>query len=261
MNLAAVIEQAANVCVETGNFIRRESETFSKNDIEIKGKNDLVSYVDKQAEQQLVAGLSDLIPNCGFITEENTIAQKKETYTWIVDPLDGTTNFIHGLPAFAVSVGLLHDEELVGGIIYEVNREELFTAWKNGGSFLNGEKISVSNAEHIGDSLLATGFPYYNFEKLNQYLAILNELMKNTHGLRRIGSAAVDLAYVACGRFEGFFEYNLNPWDVAAGILIVKEAGGKVTDFSGGDNALFGRELVAAGPVHHELIQVIQEHW
>ena len=134
-------------------------------------------------------------------------------------------------------------------------------AWKEGGCFLNDQKISVTEASAIDDSLFATGFPVHNFEKLDAYLAILNELMKNAHGLRRVGSAAVDMAYVACGRYEAFFEHNLNPWDVAAGVIIVQEAGGTVTDFQGGSEFLFGREMVAAGPVHGELLQVIQKHW
>jgi myo-inositol-1(or 4)-monophosphatase len=182
-------------------------------------------------------------------------------YTWIIDPLDGTTNFVHGVPTYAVSVGLMYQNEIVLGVIHEVNHNESFYAWKNGGAFLNENPIHVTDVSEIEHSLFATGFPSHNFEKIDNYLTILNGLMKECHGLRRIGSAATDLAYVACGRYEGFFEHNLKPWDVAAGIVIVKEAGGKVSDFSGGENVLFGREIVAAGLVHSALLKSIQAHW
>ncbi|RED98852.1 inositol monophosphatase family protein [Marinoscillum furvescens] len=245
----------------TGAFIREEARTFSSSDVELKGKSDLVSYVDKETEKKLVEGLQHILPEAGFITEENTIDQTEKELTWIIDPLDGTTNFVHGLPTYAISVGLMQNGEMVAGVIYEINHDECFYAWKGGGAYLNEQPIAVTKAAKIDDSLFATGFPIYNFEKLDQYLAILNELMKNAHGLRRVGSAATDMAYVACGRYEAFFEYNLNPWDVAAGIIIVQEAGGVVTDFSGGPDALFGREMVAAGPVHAELLSVIRKHW
>lgn len=261
ISLEILSQKTGSLARETGAFIRAEALDFSAHHVELKGKSDLVSYVDKETEKKLVKGLMELLPDGGFITEENTIDQQQKEYTWIIDPLDGTTNFVHGLPTYAISIGLMHHQELVLGVIYEVNRDELFTAWKDGGAYLNGQRIRVTDARRIDDSLFATGFPYYNFDRMDQYLAILNELMKNAHGLRRVGSAATDLAYVACGRYEGFFEYNLNPWDVAAGILLVREAGGIVTDFSGGPNCLFGRELVAAGPVHSELLRVIRKHW
>lgn len=251
----------SNLAREVGGFISTESSQFSMEDVELKGKSNLVSYVDKEAEKKLVAGLSDLLPGCGFITEEDTQDDLTKDYTWIIDPLDGTTNFIHGLPTYAISIALKHHQELVIGVIYEINRDELFYAWKGGGAFLNGQKIAVTPVSTVDESLFATGFPIYNFERMDQYLAILNELMKNAHGLRRVGSAATDLAYVACGRYEGFFEYNLSPWDVAAGILLVREAGGTVGDFKGGDNCLFGREIIAAGPVYSDLLKLIRKHW
>ena len=158
-------------------------------------------------------------------------------------------------------MGSGQDKDLLVGVVYEVNRNECFAAAKGHGATCNGASIHVSDRETIDNSLLATGFPYHNFERLNEYLAILNDLMKNAHGLRRMGSAAVDLAYVAMGRYEGYFEYNLNSWDVAAGSLIVQEAGGTVTDFSGGDNYVFGGEIIAANAIHEELKGVIQKFW
>ena len=261
MHLKSLEAQVGDIAKETGTFIRTEPLNFDKGLVELKGKSDLVSYVDKGAEERIVAGLKDLIPQAGFLTEESTVEQKRAEYTWIIDPLDGTTNFVHGMPSFAVSIGLEHDGEMVLGVIYEVTHDELFTASKGEGAFLNGSKISVSAASRIDESLFATGFPIYNFEKIDEYLSILNQLMKNSHGLRRLGSAATDLAYVACGRCEGFFEYNLNPWDVAAGIILVQEAGGTVTDFAGGNNFLEGRELIAAGNVHADLLEVVKKFW
>lgn len=260
-NLETTLLEVRSLSLEVGEFIRRESEVFDIAHVELKGKNDLVSYVDKEAEKKLVAELQRILPGAGFVTEEGTTAQKLAKYRWIIDPLDGTTNFIHGLPIFSISLALMEEDRVVLGLVYEVNKQECFYAIKGGGAFCNEKPISVSNAPTISQSLLATGFPYHNFEKLQQYLAILNELMKNSHGLRRMGSAAVDLAYVACGRYEGYFEYNLNAWDVAAGSLIVEEAGGKVTDFSGGGNFVFGRELVAGNAIHAELLGIIKKFW
>lgn len=254
-------EEARKLVLEVGAFIRKESQDFSINKIEHKGLNDLVSYVDKEAEKKLVEGLRDILPEAGFITEEGTASATNEDSKWIIDPLDGTTNFIHGLPVYSISVALLSANELVMGIVYEINKEELFYAHKGGGAWLNDSKISVSPITKLSDSLLATGFPYHNFKKLDTYMNMLSYFMQHTHGLRRMGSAAVDLAYVACGRFEGFFEYNLNPWDVAGGAIIVQEAGGSVKEFNGGPDFLFGKSLIAAGAVKEELFNSIDSIW
>ena len=261
IELESITSEVRKVCLQASDFIAKEAQVFSKSHVELKGKSDLVSYVDKQAEKILVSGLKALLPAAGFITEEDTPDDRDQDYTWIIDPLDGTTNFVHGLPTYAVSVGLMHENEIVLGVVHEVNHGESFYAWKGGGAYLNDKKIKVTPVNTISESLFATGFPSHNFEKLDNYLAILNTLMKNCHGLRRVGSAATDLAYVACGRYEGFFEFNLKPWDIAAGIIIVKEAGGTVTDFSGGSDFLFGRQIIAAGPVHSELLNVIEKGW
>ncbi len=236
------------VCTLTkkvGAFIKKEGEIFSADRIEIKGKNDFVSYVDKTSEQKLIEGLSLLLPEAGFIAEEGTSSKKGIHYNWIIDPLDGTTNFIHGIPCFAISIALMYNNKIVLGVVYEINQDECFYAWEGSKAYLNEKEISVSDAKTLSDSLLATGFPYYDYDRQNEYLDLLKHFMKTTHGLRRPGSAATDLAYVACGRFDGFYEYGLQPWDVAAGAFIIQQAGGKVTDFKGADNYIFGKEIVA----------------
>lgn len=244
MNLEEITKQVVNCAKTVGEFIRTERQTFSYQNVEIKGLNDLVSYVDKTSEEKLVVILSQIVPEAGFIVEENTKSEIKE-FNWIVDPLDGTTNFIHGIPCYAISIALEYKGEIIVGVVYEVAQNECFYAYKNGGAFLNSLKINVSERKILSESLIATGFPIYNFSRLDNYIDTLTYLMKNTHGIRRIGAAAADLCYLACGRVDAFFEYNLNPWDVAAGALIVKEAGGTVSDFSTGNNWLFGKEIVA----------------
>eukprot|EP00388_Colpodella_angusta_P024152 GDKJ01062958.1.p2 GENE.GDKJ01062958.1~~GDKJ01062958.1.p2 ORF type:complete len:240 (-),score=1.96 GDKJ01062958.1:13-732(-) len=218
----------------TGNFIRKEAMAFDANTIEYKGLNDLVSYVDKNAEKQLVKNLTKILPDAGFITEEETENILGKTYTWIIDPLDGTTNFIHSIPTYAISIALYEDNQPVIGVVYEINRGEMFYTYKGGAAYLNQKPIHVSKNTNLSQSLLATGFPYYQFDQQAQYMQVFTEMMQKCHGLRRIGSAAVDLAYVACGRFDAFFEYNLNAYDVAAGAYLVQQAGGRIVNFSGG---------------------------
>ena len=246
----------------TGNFIRKESMNFDAQKIEFKGLNDLVSYVDKQAEEQLVSNLSELIPGAGFTTEEETVNSKGDRYNWIIDPLDGTTNFIHGIPVYSISIALYEDDEPVIGVVYEITRSEMFYAYKNGPAFLNGKEITVSKRTALSDCLLATGFPYYQFDKQAQYMQLFSEMMRKCHGLRRMGSAAVDLAYVACGRFDAFFEYNLNAYDVAGGAFIVQQAGGKIMNFSGGSEFIDTREILAVnGLIDGELLEAIHRNF
>lgn len=246
MNLEQICKNAIEAAQKAGNFIAQERKTFNTKTVETKSFNQLVSYVDKTSEEMLVKNLAEILPEAGFITEEDTIATSEKPYMWVIDPLDGTTNFIHGIPVYSVSIGLLFERKPVLGVVYEINRNEMFYAWQNGGAFLNGEKIKVKENSELGKSLLATGFPYYDFKIMDQYLNTLKYLMTNTQGMRRMGSAAVDLAYTACGRFDGFFEYGLSPWDVAGGICLIQEAGGIVKDFNGGDDSIFGRTILGS---------------
>lgn len=258
MNLEKTTREASWLALQAGAFIREHSHKVREIEVEEKERNSLVSYVDKTAERMLVDGLSKLIPGCGQITEEDTKDIKDREWTWIIDPLDGTTNFLWGVPVFSVSVGLMHHDKMVMGIVYEVNRDELFVAHQGGKAYRNNRVITVSNRQGLKNGLLATGFPYIDYSGIQAYMGTLQHLMEHSRGVRRLGSAAVDLAYVACGRYEGFFEYGLNPWDVAAGIVIIQQAGGKITDFSGGDNYLFGKEIIATNNhIHDELHRVL----
>ncbi|WP_231459297.1 inositol monophosphatase family protein [Pedobacter sp. Leaf132] len=262
MNYELLCNKVISIVRLTGNFIRKEAMQFDSQMIEYKGLNDMVSYVDKAAEQKLVQNLEKLIPDAGFLTEEKTINREGKTYKWIIDPLDGTTNFIHGLPTYAVSVALYEDDKAVLGVVYELNRGEMFYSYKNAAAFMNKKEIKVSSNPDLKSSLLATGFPYYQFDKQPQYLKLLEEMMQKTHGLRRMGSAATDLIYVAFGRFDAFFEYNLQPWDFAAGCFIVQQAGGEVFDFAGGDDFFGKREILATnGKITNEMLVAIKKYF
>jgi len=248
MNLAEIAKSIGELATQVGIYIAKEQAQLAQIEVETKSLNSLVSYVDKTAEERIVKGLKALIPHAGFIAEEGTESPSESDYQWIVDPLDGTTNFLHGLPIFSVSIALTHKKKPVIGVIYEAGQGELFVASMGSGATLNGSPIQVTKTPALQDTLLATGFPYYDFDKMDEYLKLLAYLFKNTRGLRRLGSAATDLAYVACGRFDGFFEYGLSPWDVAAGVVLVEEAGGVVTEFSGGNDPIFGQTIWASNP-------------
>jgi myo-inositol-1(or 4)-monophosphatase len=264
MNLEKIEKGVIEICREVGEFISHEGASFDLTRIEQKHVfNNLVSYVDKEAEKTLVTTLRKLFPAAGFITEEGTVEQAgRHEYSWIIDPLDGTTNFLHGIPLYAISIGLTRNEEVILGVIYDVCQKQCYHAIETGPAFCEDKIIKVSAISSLSESLLATGFPYYHFDKREDYLDIIKEFLNATHGIRRLGSAAIDLAYVACGRLEGFFEYNLHAWDVAAGTLIVQQAGGKVTDFTGGNNFLFGNQLCTSNSmVHTEMLEVIKNRW
>ena len=258
IDLNNLLKDSLDVIRSTAQFIKSQVDQVSSDDIEEKDMNSLVSYVDKEAENQLVSGLSNLISGAGFITEEDTIDQKGETYTWIIDPLDGTTNFLNQVPHFAISVALQKDNETVLGVVKEVNSGEEWSALKGNGAFLNGYKINV-NSKSYHDILVATGFPYSNDHDYEAYFDIMKQWLTETRGVRRFGSAALDLCYVACGRYGAYYEAALNPWDVAAGALIVEESGGKVSDFSGDNNFLYGGEILATSPqVFSKVLATIQ---
>ncbi len=260
MNYEEIIMQVVALSKKIGIYLRDEQEKLKSDDIQKKGPHDFVSYVDKTAEQKIIAELKFILPEAGFIAEENSEKRIDKDWMWIIDPLDGTTNYIHGMSPFAISIGLMQNQKMVGGVVYEVGLDECFYAWKGGKAFLNSNEISVSSTQKLEDSLIATGFPYYDYSRLEPFMKTLSYFIQNTHGVRRLGTAATDLIYVACGRLEGFYEYGLSPWDVAAGAFIVQQAGGTVSDYSGDDNYIFGKEILASNNnIYPNFLKIIKE--
>lgn len=240
-------------------FFESKSERFRS--LDSKGLNQLVTDIDVSTEKFLVEAFLKLIPGSSIIAEENTGVKSESDYQWIIDPVDGTTNFIHQIPAFCISVALQFQNQTIAGFVLELNRKEFFWA-DDTGAYMNETPIHVSPTEQFSDTLIATGFPYYTFDDVPSYLKVLEYCMKETRGVRRLGSAALDLAYVACGRFDGFFEVGLSPWDVAAGAYIVQQAGGNVYDFKAGNDFIFGGEIIAgSGMASKRLSAVIQQHF
>lgn len=262
MDLEKITRQAVQLCIQDGIYIKQQLDLLRAKDIELKDEHNFVTYVDRTSEERLVEGLSLILPGSGFIAEENDYGENDSELKWVIDPLDGTTNFVHGIPLFAISIALMDGDKVILGVVHEVNRSESFYSWKGGKAYVNGKEIRVSVAKTLKDSLLVTGFPYIRDHILDQYVDLFKAFMKRTQDLRRLGSAATDLAYVAAGRFEGFYEISLNSWDVAAGSFLVSQAGGKVTDFNGGDDFIFGKSLVSSnGFVHREMLEVVKEYY
>lgn len=260
MDLKNICNQVVLLTQEVGQFILSQKKDNNTLKVEVKGLHDFVTFVDKTSEERIVKKLSELLPEAGFIAEEGTSTKKGDVYNWIIDPLDGTTNFIHGLTPIAISIALSRNDEIILGVVHEISLNETFYAWEDSKAYLNGNEINVSDNKTINQSLIATGFPYYDYKRINPFLSSLEHFMKNSHGIRRLGSAATDLAYVACGRFEAFYEYSLSPWDVAAGAFIVQQAGGKVSDFKGENNYIFGKEIIASNTnVFDEFLNTIKQ--
>jgi myo-inositol-1(or 4)-monophosphatase len=227
--------------------------------IEYKGEADLVTAADRQSEKLIRRRIRELWPDHDVLGEEEGLRDTGSEYRWYVDPLDGTTNFAHGFPVFCVSMGLEYRHDMIAGLCYDPTRDELFAAGRGQGASLNGAPIRVSKVSKLVESLVGTGFPSHKRHR-NPNIYFYHQITLRTHGVRRAGSAALDLCSVACGRFEGFWEFNLNPWDTAAGVLIVEEAGGRVTDFSGGRFQLNSRETLASnGLIHETLIEEFQQ--
>lgn len=260
-NLEQLTRHANAAVLEVAEFLRREASRVQPGQIEEKHLNGLVSYVDRSAEEMLVERLGKLLPEAAFITEEETVEQRKSAdLCWIIDPLDGTTNYLYGLPHYSISVALQAGGELLSGIVLHVPHNELFFAWQNGGAWCNDQPIRVSRRNTMRQALVATGFPYHNFSRVEAWMQVLRTLLAEGRAVRRYGSAALDLAYVACGRFDIFFEYGLNAWDVAGGALLVQEAGGRVGDFRGGPDFIHGGEMLACNPeVYDDMLRIAGE--
>jgi myo-inositol-1(or 4)-monophosphatase len=243
-------------------IINRASHDLDLLKVSTKQPNDFVTEVDKAAEAAIIETLLEAYPNYGILAEESGHHAGKgdDEYQWIIDPLDGTTNFIHGLPQYAISIALAKGSTIEQAVIFDPNRNELFTASKGSGAFLNERRIRVSRRTKLQDSLIGTGFPYRMFEHIDLYLAIFKELAQKTAGQRRPGAASLDLAYVACGRYDGFWEFGLAPWDMAAGALIIAEAGGLISDLRGDANYLETGNVIAGTPkVFAPLLKLIEE--
>jgi myo-inositol-1(or 4)-monophosphatase len=259
MDLEKIVKEICRVAEETGYFIRNEASTFDSTKVRNKDYHDLVSYVDTEAEKMVVEGLTEIIPGASFFTEEETEERGSGEYTWYIDPLDGTTNFIHGVAPYAVSIGLSHNEDIVAGVVYDIPAHEMFYATKGGGAWMNGARLKVSESVSVDQSLIATGFPVRKFGRLKEYMQLLEFFIRNSRGVRRMGSASVDLVHVASGKYDAFYEYGLNPWDVLAGMLIVREAGGKVTDFRGCESPITGEEICASNlKISEEVINIVR---
>lgn len=255
--MASYLETAVDIAREAGSLLAGYFERRVA--FELKGEFDLVTEADRASEKLVVERLSSHFPTHGIMAEEGGGHESNSGFRWYVDPLDGTTNFAHGFPMFNVTLALERDGELIAGVIYDPVRNEMFSAERGGGAYLNNRRIHVSKAQRLEDSLLATGFPSYK-RHLNINVHFFHQVAMVTHGVRRGGSAALDLAYVACGRLEGFWEFGLKPWDQAAGILLVDEAGGRSSDMKGGKADLFGPHLVTTnGTVHDQALELFSE--
>ncbi|MDH2918893.1 MAG: inositol monophosphatase family protein [Sideroxydans sp.] len=251
---------AVKAARRAGNLIYRSADKIDHLTITKKSHADFVSEVDRAAEQVIMETLLEAYPSHAILAEESGSHGESE-YLWIIDPLDGTTNFLHGFPQFAVSIALEHKGVLTQAVIYDPVRNELFTATRGQGAYLNDKRIRVSKRLHMADALIGTGFPYSNFQHMDAYLAILKDVMQKSSGLRRPGSAALDLAWMAAGRYDGFFETGLKAWDIAAGCLLITEAGGMVSDLVGKDSYIKTGHICAGNPeIHPQLLKLMAPH-
>jgi len=254
------LEIAVKAVKLAGQIVVEHLGKISQKDIDIKQASDFVTVVDRESEKIIIDTIREYFPDHLFLAEESLKECGKETYRWIIDPLDGTTNYIHSYPVFSISIALEYGGEIIVGVILDPLRDELFLAKKRAGAFLNGNPIKVSEVSTLRESLITTGFPFRSKEMIDPYLKLFKNLFLKVSDLRRAGSAALDLAYLACGRCDGFFELGLSPWDIAAGSLLIKEAGGIVTDFREGDSYLRTGNIVAGNPaVHRKILEEVRK--
>lgn len=259
-----VLDTAIEAALAAGRLIRSESGRVAPERVSAKGLHDLVTDVDKGAQSIVVSAIKGAFPSHEILAEEDAKHDLRadpgeDVWRWIIDPIDGTTNFTHGVPPYAVSIGVQTRRGMEVGVVYDVSRDELFSARRGGPVLMNGRPASVSGVQELGQALVTTGFPYREYAHIDAYLAVLKDFMREAQGVRRPGSAAVDLAWVATGRFDGFFETGLAPWDVAAGMLLVECGGGRVTDYSGSPDAAFSKQVVASnGRIHDRMLELVE---
>ena len=254
-DLKILTESVCCIAREAGYFLKEERKNFSREAVRKKQPHDYVSYVDKESEKRVVAALRELLPEAGFIAEEGSAVYHDEPYCWVVDPLDGTTNYIHDNAPYCVSIALRDKDSLLLGVVYDPCRDECFYAWKGGKAFMNGEEIHVSNVENIKDAFVITELPYNHLQYKQTALHLIDQLYGVVGGIRMNGSAAAAICYVAIGRFDAWMEAFLGKWDYSAAALIVQEAGGKVTDFYGEDHFIEGHHIIATNGNLHPFFQ------
>ncbi len=255
-----MLNTAIKAARSAGKLIVRYLDQIDRIEVERKGHNDLVSEVDRAAEEEIVRIIERSYPQHAILAEEAGAKPGRE-YEWVIDPLDGTTNYLHGHPQFAVSIALRRGKELEQAVIFDPLRNELFSATRGGGAYLNDRRIRVSQVFHLQDALIGTGFPFKVVDRLDLWMSMFKDVLLRSSGVRRAGSAALDLAYVACGRFDGFWELGLSPWDIAAGCLLIQEAGGLVSDLDGGQQHFATGDVVTGGSeIHQQLLEIFQIH-
>lgn len=260
LNLEHICTEVIKVAKLAAEFIVSEREVFTADKIEFKGHQNFVSYVDKKAEEIIIEKLKQILPQANIIAEEgHSKPHNVNELSWVIDPLDGTTNFIHGLPPYCVSIALVENKKPLLGVIHVATSGECFYTWKNAKTYINGKEIKCSEVDKVENSLVITGMAYNLTEKTkNDFIELFDYFNRKSHGARRLGSAATNLAYLAAGRADCFYQLNLSPWDVAAGAIIAQNAGCTVTDFDGGDDFVFGKSILVATPkLHKEFFDLI----
>lgn len=256
--LHPMLHTAVKAARRAGTIINRAARDIEAVAIATKRQKDFVTEVDKASEEAVIGVLKNAYPDHAILAEESG-ATGDSDYVWIIDPLDGTTNFIHGVPQYAVSIALQHRGVVTQAVVFDPTKNELFTASRGRGAFLNDRRMRCSRRTGLDDALIGTGFPFRSLDRIEEYIRVFRTIMSSTVGVRRPGAAALDLAYVACGRYDGFWEAGLSPWDIAAGSLMILEAGGLVSDFEGGEAYLQSGDVVAGAPkVFGQLLQVVQ---
>ena len=255
-----MIQLAIEAALAAGQFLKESVGKVLEVERKFGQETNLVTQIDKKAEEIIITMIKRKYPHHDFLAEESGSHNKESEYRWVIDPLDGTLNFTHGVPIFSVSIAVEERGEIIAGVVYEPNSGELFTAEKGKGAFLNRKPIRVSKVDTLIESLLVTGFPYTVRDNPENAIQHFVNLLMKAQGVRRLGSAAIDLCYVACGRFEGFWEVSLSPWDMAAGVLLVQEAGGRFTDFHGAPSSIYTKQVLATNGLIHEMtIEILKE--
>lgn len=247
-------ELAISIAHQAGEILRKNIGKITADDVEDKHPFDYVTEIDKACEQLIINSIKEHFPDHEILAEESGKNQNTHSYRWIIDPLDGTTNFIHGYPHSSISIALQKEDEMILGVIYDPYRDELYYAEKGSGAYCNQKRIHVSRQANVNNCLIATGFPFKSRHLLDRYWKVLSAIFMDVSGIRRTGSAALDLAYVASGRFDGFWELKLSPWDIAAGAIIIEGAGGKITDFEGEKNHIWSGDVIASNGIIHDFM-------